>query len=159
MDASSTRRLAAYGLCVRDDAVLLVQVKHRDGSRSWTLPGGGVEPLEDPFDTVIREFNEETGYTATVHNLLGVDSRVIPPGESWRRLAHQNIGIFYQVDIIGGALRQEANGDTVDPTWVALYEVDGLERSSLVDVGLRLLRDRPMTGHVASVPIGGPIRH
>ncbi|GAA4119558.1 NUDIX hydrolase [Enteractinococcus coprophilus] len=159
MDASSTRRLAAYGLCVQDRAVLLVQVKHHDGSRSWTLPGGGVEPLEDPFDTVIREFTEETGYTATVHRLLGVDSRVIPPGESWRRVAHQNIGIFYHVNIMSGALRQEANGDTMDPTWVALDRVAELDRSSLVDVGLQLFRNRPVTGHVASVPIGGPIRH
>ena len=159
MTISSTRRLAAYGLAVQERAVLLVKVRHRDGSHSWTLPGGGVEPLEDPFDTVIREFTEETGYTAQTQRLLGVDSRVIPAGDSWRGQAHQNIGIFYQVTIIGGALRQELNGDTVDPTWVALDDVAGLERSSLVDVGLRLLRDQPLTGHVAPVRIGGPVRH
>ncbi|OAV51220.1 NUDIX hydrolase [Enteractinococcus helveticum] len=159
MDASTTRRLAAYGLCVRDSAVLLVQAKHHDGSRSWTLPGGGVEPLEDPFDTVIREFTEETGYTAAVQRLLGVDSRVIPAGESWRGQPHQNIGIFYQVQVLGGRLRQELNGDTLDPTWISLDAVAELERSSLVDVGLRLLHDQPVTGHVAPVPIGGPVRH
>lgn len=159
MNVSSTRRLAAYGLAVQEHAVLLVKVRHRDTSHSWTLPGGGVEPLEDPFDTVIREFAEETGYTTTVQRLLGVDSRVIPAGESWRGQAHQNIGIFYQVAIIGGALREELNGDTVDPTWVALNEVAGLERSSLVDVGLRMLRDQPLTGHVTPVRIGGFLRH
>jgi 8-oxo-dGTP pyrophosphatase MutT (NUDIX family) len=159
MDSSSTRRLAAYGLCTREDSVLLVRAKHHDGSLSWTLPGGGVEPLEDPFDTVIREFAEETGYTAVVRELLGVDSRVIPANESWRGQPHQNIGIFYQVHITGGALRREPNGDTVDPTWVALQQVQKLQRSSLVDVGLCLLDEQPLTGHVAPVPIGGPIRH
>lgn len=144
---------------MRDRAVLLVQVKHHDGSQSWTLPGGGVEPLEDPFDTVIREFKEETGHTAAVQRLLGVDSRVIPAGESWRRQPHQNIGIFYQVEVVGGTLRQELNGDTLDPTWISLDAVANLERSSLVDVGLRLLQDQPMTGHVDPVQIGGPIRH
>ena len=159
MDVSTTRRLAAYGVCVQDGTVLLVQVKHHDGSHSWTLPGGGVEPLEDPFDAVVREFNEETGHTAVVERLLGVDSRVIPAGESWRQKPHQNIGIFYQVQVVAGTLRQETNADTMEPTWIELDAVASLERSSLVDVGLRLLRDRPVTGHVASVPIGGPVRH
>ena len=159
MNASSTRRLAAYGLCIEQQALLVVQVHHRDGSVSWTLPGGGVELLEDPFDTVVREFHEETGYTAKVQRLLGVDSRVIAAGESWRGHDHQNIGIFYHVHIVAGALRHEVNGDTVNPTWMPLDSVATLARSSLVDVGLRLLRDQPETGHVAPVPIGGPIRH
>jgi len=36
--------------------------------------GGKVEHAEDPFDAVIREVAEETGFEA-VERLLGVDSR------------------------------------------------------------------------------------
>jgi len=45
---------------------------------------------------------------------------------------------------------KELNGDTLDPTCISLDTVTELERSSLVDVGLWLLHDQPVTGHVES---------
>lgn len=72
------RRLAAYAVCIEDGRVLLALAVGPDGERTWTLPGGGVEQSEDPYDTVIREVAEETGLEAVVERLLGVDSRVIP---------------------------------------------------------------------------------
>ena len=54
------------------------------------------------------------------------------------------------MQVVAGTLRQELNGDTLDPTWMSLDAVAELERSSLVDVGLRLLHDQPVTGHVES---------
>lgn len=154
-------RLAAYAVCVEDERVLLARHIPPKGESTWTLPGGRVEHAEDPFDTVIREFGEETGCTAVVEHLLGVDSRVVPAAE--RTVPggpeHQNVGIFYQVRITGGRLRPEPNGETAEPTWTALHDVALLRRSSLVDVGLTLWRTRPATGHVASVPVGGPVQH
>ncbi|CAM5344166.1 hypothetical protein SHIRM173S_12882 [Streptomyces hirsutus] len=38
------------------------------------LPGGGMEHGEDPYDTVRREVEEETGYRIEVTGLLGVNS-------------------------------------------------------------------------------------
>src|SRR5690625_680800 len=159
MTVATTFRMAAYGLCVVEDQVLLVQVVHRNGTTSWTLPGGGVEPLEDPFDTVVREVAEETGYSTPVEHLLGVDSRIIPANEARRGVAHQNIGVFYQVRIVDGALRRELNGDTIDPTWWRIAAVQRLSRSSLIDVGLRMWHERPVTGHVDPVPVRGLIQH
>src|SRR5262245_33333910 len=103
-------RLAAYAVCIRDRRVLLaLSVSPRYG-KNWTLPGGRVEHAEDPFDTVIREVAEETGYDAVVERLLGVDSRVIPPADRVPGSAeHQNVGVFYRVRITGGELRPEPN--------------------------------------------------
>lgn len=154
-------RLAAYALCIDDDRVLLSRCVSPTGLSHWTLPGGGVEHTEDPFDTVIREVAEESGYEAVVERLLGVDSRTVPvpelniPGP----VPHQNVGIYYQVRITGGELRNEENGTTVEAAWTPLAEVTALRRSSLVDVGLALARTTPATGHVAHVPVGGLLQH
>ncbi|WP_406117081.1 NUDIX hydrolase [Streptomyces anulatus] len=155
------RRLAAYAVCIEDGRVLLALAVGPDGERTWTLPGGGVEQSEDPYDTVIREVAEETGLEAVVERLLGVDSRVIPAGERRRPDGpeHQNIGVFYRVRVTGGRLRTEPNGDTAESVWTPLPEVARLHRSSLVDIGLALARTLPPSGHVDPVPVGGLIQH
>ncbi|WP_308159672.1 NUDIX domain-containing protein [Micromonospora sp. C81] len=49
-------------MCLRDEDLLLARWVSPDGARRhWTLPGGGVEHAEDPFDAVVREVTEETG--------------------------------------------------------------------------------------------------
>ncbi|MFJ3966544.1 NUDIX hydrolase [Streptomyces parvus] len=155
------RRLAAYAVCIEDGRVLLALAVGPDGDRTWTLPGGGVEHAEDPYDAVIREVAEETGLAAVVERLLGVDSRVIPVGE--RRLPGapelQNVGIFYRVRVTGGRLRPEPNGDTAESAWTPLPEVARLRRSSLVDIGIALAQSLPATGHVEPVPVGGLVQH
>ena len=152
-------RLAAYAVCVKDGRVLLARWVGPAGESNWTLPGGRVEPAEDPFDAVIREVAEETGCDAVVERLLGVDSRVIPASESWAGAVHQNVGVFYQVRITAGEPRPEPDGAIAESVWTPIPDVAGLRRSSLVDVGLALVRDLPATGHVAAVPVGGLIQH
>ncbi|MER6598329.1 NUDIX hydrolase [Streptomyces parvus] len=154
------RRLAAYAVCIEADRVLLALAVGPGGDRTWTLPGGGVEHAEDPYDTVVREVAEETGLEAVVERLLGVDSRVIPAGE--RRLPGaelQNVGVFYRVRVTGGTLRPEPNGDTAASVWTPLSEVARLRRSSLVDIGIALAQSLPATGHVEPVPVGGLVQH
>jgi ADP-ribose pyrophosphatase YjhB (NUDIX family) len=152
-------RLAAYAVCISGERVLLARHVPPAGATHWTLPGGRVEPAEDPFDAVIREVAEETGLDAVVERLLGVDSRVIPAAEARLGLEHQNVGIFYRVRITGGTLRPEPNGETAESVWTRIPEVAHLRRSSLVDVGLALARTVPATGHVAPVPVGGLVQH
>ena len=153
-------RLAAYAVCIKDSTVLLAHCKPLRGRLgTWSLPGGRVEHGEDPFDTVVREVAEETGCDATVERLLGVDSRLIPAHEANDGAEHQNVGIFYQVRIIGGQFRPEPNGDVIESVWTPVADVCRLRRSSLVDIGLALAGTTPPTGHVPPVPVGGLIQH
>jgi 8-oxo-dGTP diphosphatase len=153
-------RLAAYAVCIEDGRVLLALSVPPTGEPNWTLPGGRVEHAEDPFDAVVREVSEETGYDCLVECLLGVDSRVIPAAD---RLTggpeHHNVGIFYRVRITGGQPRPEPNGETAESIWTPIPAVARLRRSSLVDIGLALALTFPATGHVAQVPVGGLIQH
>jgi ADP-ribose pyrophosphatase YjhB (NUDIX family) len=126
--------------------------------RHWTLPGGRIEHGEDPYDAVVREVAEETGYQVRVEQLLGVDSRT--RRVEWDAGAtFQAIGIFYRVGITGGQLRNEVGGSTDLAAWMPVGEVPELERAVIVDVGLQLHHIQPPTGHVPPIPVQGLLRH
>jgi 8-oxo-dGTP diphosphatase len=146
------QRIAAYALCRRDEHILLARWVSPDGvQRHWTLPGGRVEHGEDPYDTVVREVREETGYDTRVDALLGVSSRIIimdysdPPGAEMHA-----VSIFYEAAVTGGTLRDEIGGSTDLARWVPLTQVPALERAVIVDTGIALYRDRPPTGRTPS---------
>jgi 8-oxo-dGTP pyrophosphatase MutT (NUDIX family) len=48
-------------------------VRRADNGR-WTVPAGILEPGEEPADGITREVLEETGVTATVTRLVGVQT-------------------------------------------------------------------------------------
>lgn len=70
------RRIAAYALVRHDDTVLLTELSDaaRTAPGAWTMPGGGIDPGEDPADAVVREVWEETGQRVTDLRLVAVSS-------------------------------------------------------------------------------------
>lgn len=67
-------RLAVKGFIV-DDGDLLALRRIDDEVQAagiWELPGGRLEPGEDPFDGLCREVAEETGLDIEVHRPLTV---------------------------------------------------------------------------------------
>ncbi|MEU6368370.1 NUDIX hydrolase [Streptomyces sp. NPDC046931] len=140
-------RVAAYAVCVRDGKLLLARGRDRDGTPEWTLPGGGTEHGEDPYDTALREVEEETGYRIELTGLLGVDSvRRRFPDRFGRTVDHHGLRLVYEGRVTGGALRNEVGGSTDLAAWQDLAAVPGLKRVGLVDIGLALWRERPATG-------------
>jgi 8-oxo-dGTP diphosphatase len=131
-------RVGAYGVIIQDNEVLLARWTGA-GTPRWTLPGGGLEYGEDAPTGVVREILEETGYTAALDRLLGVDSKHIPAGMRLHgtRPLHA-LRVIYAASITGGELAHELNGSTDQARWVPVDEVSALERVDLVDVGLRL---------------------
>lgn len=140
-------RVAAYAICVRDGQLLLARWIDEDGRPEWTLPGGGMEHGEDPYDTVLREVEEETGYRVEVTGLLGVDSFRHTSRERFGRTVDRHgVRIVYEGVVVGGELRHEIGGSTDMAQWHDLDAVSVLNRVPLIDVGLRLWRERPVTG-------------
>lgn len=132
-------RVAAYAVILDEDRRLLL-ARWTEGRRvSWTMPGGGLEPGEDPEAAVRREVREETGYKVVVDELLGIHSRVIPARRRVTPGATEplhTLRIVYRARIQSGRLRFEKNGSTDMAAWYALDEVAGLQRVRLVDIAL-----------------------
>jgi ADP-ribose pyrophosphatase YjhB (NUDIX family) len=89
----------------------------------WTLPGGGVDHGEPPDDAVVREFGEETGLEVRIDRLRTVTADVfrLPDGN----LEHTD-RIVYEVSVVGGTLRAEADGTTDLVEWVGPERLAGL---------------------------------
>ena len=146
--------MAAYAICVRDGQLLLSRSPALDGGPpEWVLPGGGMEHGEDPHDTVLREVAEETGYRIEVTGLLGLDSsrRTFPRRFGRRAVDHHGVRLVYEARVTDGELRYEIGGSTDMAAWHDLDAVPALNRVRMVDIGLRLWRERPASGRVALV--------
>jgi 8-oxo-dGTP diphosphatase len=138
-------RVAAYAVIVDEGRVLLPHWRSGDHQSGWTLPGGGLDPGEDPADAAVREVREETGYDVVLDGLLGIDSIVVAEGRRVLAPTHvddpsamHGLRILYRAHVVGGELRVEVDGSTDDVAWHRLENVAGLERAELVDTGLDL---------------------
>ena len=138
-------RISAYAVITDDqDRMLLPHWMEEGFGSGWTLPGGGIDPGEDPQNAVVREVFEETGYQVEVTELLGIDNLVIPgeqrtPSSGREGIALQNLRIVYRARITGGELTVQTDGSTDDVAWFTPAEVNRLERVSLVDAGRRMV--------------------
>lgn len=123
-------RVAAYALCRDDDRVLLCHIAPSVGAGDlWTLPGGGLEFGEPPATAVLRELEEETGYTGEVERLLDVSDRLFSDEPLADRL--HAIRIVYGVRITGGSLRDEPDGSTDTCRWLTVEEARRLHLGEL----------------------------
>ncbi|MBW4719471.1 NUDIX hydrolase [Saccharothrix obliqua] len=138
-------RVAAYAVIVEEDRILLSRWLGPERPR-WILPGGGVDHGEDPYDAVIREVHEETGYHAEVRRLLGIQSVRGPLNSDGDDVDYHRIRILYEAAVVGGELRYEVGGSTDRAAWFPLADVPGLDRVESVDVGLEMYRTRPPDG-------------
>jgi len=74
-----THRIRVAGLVRRGDEILLIQQQNRHGVRSWSIPGGRLEPSDsDIFRGAEREVWEETGLKVNAGSLRFVSEYLAP---------------------------------------------------------------------------------
>lgn len=143
-------RVAAYAVITDGDARVLLAHWVEGRRAAWTLPGGGLEPGEDPERAARREVREETGYRVVIDELLGIHSRVIPAEARLAADAPQPLHalrIVYRAHVVGGRLRNEADGSTDRAEWFTLSAARRLRRVQLVDIAFSMAGlTRPRSG-------------
>jgi 8-oxo-dGTP diphosphatase len=92
--------------------LLLVQRGNEPGRGRWALPGGRVEQGETDEQALVREMQEETGFSVEAGPLVG-------------RVTRGNYAIAdYRCTVTAGALR--AGDDALDARWCSAADLIGL---------------------------------
>ena len=131
-------RVAAYAVILDEDRILLAHW-NSPTRPAWTMPGGGLDPGEDPMDAAVREVLEETGFHVELDGILGTDSQVIAAKDRLHGEGPiQALRIVYRAHVVGGELRNEEDGSTDEAAWFPVSEVPTLTRVGLVDTAMRM---------------------
>jgi 8-oxo-dGTP diphosphatase len=93
-----------------DQGEILLQQRRDNGN--WSLPGGIIEPGEEPADAIIREVFEETGLTVILECITGVYGGAANVGQFPNGDQYAMINITFMCRIIGGELDQ-ANDESL----------------------------------------------
>ena len=138
------QRVAAYVVAVdAQQQILLTQFSKAGHPKSgaWTLPGGGMEWGEQPQDTARRELAEETGLSAEIGLLLGVQSEWFDEGTSERGQRGLALRLIFQARKCVGELKTDFTDDdtTVGAAWFPIDAVQQLNKVEVVDFGLSLI--------------------
>jgi ADP-ribose pyrophosphatase YjhB (NUDIX family) len=118
-DGYATPKMDVRGAIFRDDRVLLV-CERTDGK--WTLPGGWADVNDTPSSAVLKEIEQESGFTARVTKLAAVYDR-----NKHNQPAHlfHSWKLFFVCEITGGEARTSYETTAVD-----FFPLDGLPELS-----------------------------
>lgn len=105
--------LSACVLVEQDGKFLLID---RSDGLGYTIPGGIVRYRETVEHCVLREAQEETGYTVTIDGIVGVYSSIK------RDPRFRAVSIAYKGAIVSGSVHESGEGK---PDWHSPEEVFG----------------------------------
>lgn len=136
--ASPTPRVGGRLLLVdQSERVLLIHEQYNDRKEThWLTPGGGVEGVEDPRETAVREAFEETGIRVT----LEPDAAEVLRTRrlwSWRQLHFDQVDHFFFARVPDGlavepqGLTEVENETLLGHRWWSLYELQATTETIL----------------------------
>src|SRR5205823_130549 len=104
----------------------------------WVMPGGLIEPGEQPADAAMRETWEETGLLVEVTGILGVygGSDLIIDYPNGDRTAY--IGTIFRGRVVGGNIRPDGE-ETLDARYFTREELSVTPHARWLDTAMPVL--------------------
>ncbi|AZK97709.1 MULTISPECIES: NUDIX domain-containing protein [Streptomyces] len=127
-------RISAYAIATAGEQLLLTRLSEASPvflPGLWHLPGGGIDPGEQPGETLAREMWEETGLELASARLVDARSYTAHRlGVHWHLVA-----LFYRVELKSGTLKViETGGSTAEVRWLPLPDlVDAVLSPAAID--------------------------
>lgn len=119
--------LGVYGVLIINDQVLLIKKARGPHTGKWDLPGGSLEFGEEPYQTLLREFHEETGLTDILGTIkTAISYTLVHPFRENQLENMHHIGIIYDVKLLSesNSLKSDGDGeDSLGASWINLHEL------------------------------------
>lgn len=113
------QRLAAYAVVRSARGLLATEYSGRTAVQGrWGMPGGGIDPEEEPEDTVLREVAEETSQSVRLDGLQAVQT------SHWVGRSPRGVVEDFH------AVRLVYRGECADPTEPVVVDSDGTTASA-----------------------------
>jgi len=128
--------LGVYGILIHDDQILLIKKSRGPHKGKWDLPGGSIEFGEEPYETLKREFYEETGIVELDGKMrTAISYTLVYPFKENELEELHHIGIIYDVTLTSSQYVLKADGDGEDSlgaSWIHINEIDNIETTPFV---------------------------
>lgn len=132
------KHLGVYGLVIKEEEVLLIKKAVGPYKGKLDLPGGTVNFGERPNETLIREFDEETGLALTDYSLFDVDSVKFLYKENDKSIMVHHVGIFYKILGYENDIKENISVDLVndDSLGAGFYKISSLRKKDLSKIAI-----------------------
>ena len=132
------KHFGVYGLVIKEEEVLLIKKAVGPYKGKLDLPGGTVNFGERPNETLIREFDEETGLAITDYSLFDVDSVKFLYKENDKSIMVHHVGIFYKILGYENDIKENISVDLVndDSLGAGFYKISSLRKKDLSKIAI-----------------------
>ena len=132
------KQLGTYGLIIKDNKILLIHKNGGPYDGKLDLPGGTIEFLERPIETLKRELIEEVGIEVIKAELFDAEAVSFEWLYNKEIIKVHHVGIFYKVltyknDIKNKIAIDEINDDSLGAEF---FSINKLKRDELSQIAI-----------------------